>query len=235
MSTRASIATIEEAITRAPPAGSCEPVRPAPVPRYLDLDPAAGLSPRASRLDGLIRAILRDPRWLRGESIEPIATRAAARQVPAANPSLVREAIRRIDPLWDSAAFRALRAAQAGSVRYDFAFTMVHPSDGVPSALTVFHGSCDMLFRDREGQWQAIVVADARACRARQQLRLQLTVQVARTGGFGPVRAGWIVRHSPDGVTAEEAETVFENSAIAHAFADALQSHDRSIAPSVTG
>ncbi len=45
ISTHASIATIEEAITRATPAASAEPVRPVPVPRYLDLDPAAGLSP----------------------------------------------------------------------------------------------------------------------------------------------------------------------------------------------
>lgn len=177
--TRASITTISETIMHAAPAASSEPVRPGSVPQYLDLDPAAGLSPRAARIDALIRAIMRDPRWLSGESMEPIAARAAVRQFPAANPSLVREAVRRIDPLWESLAVRALHTAEAGSVRYDFAFTMAYPPEPVPSAATVFHGSCDMLFRDREGQWQVIIVAEAGASRAVQQLRLQLSVRAA--------------------------------------------------------
>jgi ATP-dependent helicase/nuclease subunit A len=223
-SARASIATIEEAITLATPAGSDDPVRPVPVPRYLDLDPAAGLSPRAGRLDRLIRAILCDPRWLRGEPIEPIATRAAARQVPAANPSLVREAVRRIDPLWDTAAFRALRAAETGSVRNEFAFTIPYSPDGLPTPSTVFHGSCDMLFRDREGQWQVIVVADVAACRARQQLRLQLTVLAARASAFVPIRQGWIVWHGPDGMTTGEAVTIFDDSEIGRGLGDLIRS-----------
>ena len=131
-------------------------------------NPTAGLTPRAARLDGLIRSMLHDPGWRRGESLESIAARASARQVPAANASLVREAVRRMDALWDVEAFRALREADPASVRYDFTFTM-------PSGATVYHGACDVLFRDRQGDWQAIVVADAGADRERQELRLELS------------------------------------------------------------
>ena len=59
---RSSIAAIEEAITRAAPIESSDPERPATSPRYLDLDPTAGLTPRAARLDGLTRSMLRRPR-----------------------------------------------------------------------------------------------------------------------------------------------------------------------------
>ncbi len=191
-SPRASIASIEEAITRAEPVDRVAAPRAAASPRYLDLDPIAGLSPRAARLDGLIRAMLRDPGWRRGESMEAIAVRASARQVPAANASLVREAVRRMDALWDVPAFRALREADPASVRHDFAFTM-------PEGATVYHGACDVLFCDREGLWQAIVVADADADRDRQSLRLELAGRAAIAGGFAPIGPGWVVRHGADG------------------------------------
>ena len=47
---RASIAAIEEAINRAAPIDRREPGRPVPTPRYIDLDPTAGLTPRTARL-----------------------------------------------------------------------------------------------------------------------------------------------------------------------------------------
>ena len=79
------------------------------MPRYLDLDPAAGLPPRAARLDALIRAILRDPAWRRGEALGSVAMRAADRQMPAANLGLIREAVRRMDAWWDAPPFQALQ------------------------------------------------------------------------------------------------------------------------------
>jgi ATP-dependent helicase/nuclease subunit A len=191
-----SIAAIEQAIARAAPIERREPGRSAPSPRYLDLDPTAGLTPRAARLDGLIRSMLRDPGWRRGESLESIAVRASARQVPAANASLVREAVRRMDALWDVPAFRALREADPASVRYGFAFTM-------PSGATVYHGDCDVVFRDRQGQCHVIVVADSGADRERQELRLELSGRAAAASGFVPIGPGWLVRHGPDGLIDE--------------------------------
>jgi ATP-dependent helicase/nuclease subunit A len=207
MTPRSSIAAIEEAIMRAAPIESGDPERPVPAPRYLDLDPTAGLTPRAARLDGLIRSILRDPGWRRGESLESIAIRAAARQVPAANASLVREAVRRMDAWWDVPVFRALRAADPASVRYDFAFTMPHPPGGPPSTSTVIHGTCDVLFRDRQDHWQVIVVADAGADRERQNLRLELSGRAAAASGCGPIHQGSLVWHGHDGVVNVDAET----------------------------
>ncbi len=93
-----------------------------------------------------------------------------------------------MDALWDHSAFRALREADPASVRYDFAFTM-------PSGATVYHGACDVLFRDRQGQWQVIVVADARANRDRQDLRLELSGRAVAASGFAPIGPGWLVWH----------------------------------------
>jgi hypothetical protein len=216
-STRASITTIEEAITSVELAVADEPARPTPAPRYVDLDSPAGLTPRAARLDDLIRAILRDPRWLRGESIEAIAARAAARQVPAANPSLIREAIHRIDPLWDCPAFQALRAAEPGSVRYDVTFTIPYSPDESTTPPTVFHGTCDVLFRDWKSEWQLIVIADAGACRASQSLRLQLSARAAAASGLAPIRQGWIVRHGGSVESACDIETALDPDALARA------------------
>ncbi len=125
---------------------------------YLDLDPSAGLPPRAARLDALVRSIVRDPRWRRDSppALEPLAARAGARQVPAASPGLVRDAVRRLDALWDLSAFQALRAASRrpdADVRDDLEFTLAPSEAGRPDGrpATVFHGAVDLAFRDREG------------------------------------------------------------------------------------
>ncbi|MGP0062547.1 MAG: 3'-5' exonuclease [Isosphaeraceae bacterium] len=192
-SSGSSIGAIEQAIARAAPTERVASSRRVPVPRYLDLDPAAGLSPRAARLDGLVRAMLRDPGWRRGDAFDAIAGRASERQVPAANPSLMVEAMRRMEALWDVPAFRALREADPGSVRYDFAFTM-------PVGESVYHGACDVLFRDGRGLWQVIVLADAGAGRERPELRLEFSNRAAAASGFAPIGPGWVVRHGSDGV-----------------------------------
>ncbi|MHB1561480.1 MAG: UvrD-helicase domain-containing protein, partial [Isosphaeraceae bacterium] len=64
---RLSITAIAETIEGAgPPASSGEETtRPCGVPGYLELDPAARAASRATRLDGLVRAIVRDARWRR--------------------------------------------------------------------------------------------------------------------------------------------------------------------------
>ena len=108
-SPRLSISAIEQAITRAGPPLRDEPVRMIAPPRYVDLDPAWGLSPRVARLDALVRSIVRDPQWRRREApaLEALAAHAGARQVPAASPGLIRDAVRRLDALWGLTSFRA--------------------------------------------------------------------------------------------------------------------------------
>jgi hypothetical protein len=199
-------------------------------PRYLDLGPSAGLSPRAARLDTLIRSIVRDPHWRRGEApaLGPLAARVGARQVPAASPGLIRDAVRRLDALWDLSAFRSLRAAASGTetvVIDDLEFTLAPgdagPSHGRPG--TVFHGAGDLAFRDREGRWHVIVVADARACPARERLRLQLAATAVRGRGLEPIDRGWLVRHGPDGAAQEEVVVEFGDGEIAHAMAELIE------------
>jgi ATP-dependent helicase/nuclease subunit A len=226
---RLSISAIEETIAKAGAAVEDEPSRPGVPPRYLDLEPSAGLSPRVARLDALVRSIVRDPRWRRREmpALGPLADRAGARQVPAAGPGLIRDAVRRLDALWNLSAFRALRAAASGAeavVTDDLEFTLapadIGRSEGRPA--TVFHGSGDLAFRDREGRWHLIVVADARACAVRQRLRLQLAAMSARARGFEPIARGWLVRHGPDGAAREEVVTQFDEEMVVRTLAELI-------------
>jgi ATP-dependent helicase/nuclease subunit A len=225
-SPRLSITAIEDTISKAGTPTDDEPTRPVAPPHYLDLDPSAGLPPRAARLDALIRSIVRDPRWRRTEppALETLAARVGARQVPAAGPALIRDAVRRLDALWDLPAFRALRTAASrpdDAVRDDLEFTLAPADTGRQS--TVFHGAADLALRDREGRWHLIAVADARACTARHRLRLQLAAMAARSRGLAPIARGWLVRHGPDGAAHEEVVTTFNAAEINRAMAELLQ------------
>jgi hypothetical protein len=230
-SPRLSISAIEQAIARAGPPLRDEPVPMIAPPRYVDLDPAWGLSPRVARLDALVRSIVRDPQWRRREApaLEALAAHAGARQVPAAGPGLIRDAVRRLDALWGLTAFRALRAAASrpdADIRDDLEFTLARGeadagrTDARPTS--VFHGAVDLAFRDREGHWNLIVVADAQAGPARHRLRLQLAATTAQARGLGPIARGWLVRHGPDGAAHEEAITEFDDEEIRRAMAELL-------------
>ncbi len=169
---------------------------------------------RAARLEALIRSIVRDPQWRRAEAraFESLAARAGARQVPAASPNLIRDAALRLDALRDLPAFRGLRAAT--SIRDDLGFTLAAGDS------TVFHGAGDLAFRDREGRWHLIVIADAGGCPARLRLRLQLAAMAARARGLEPIARGWLVRHGPDRAAHEEVVTDFGDDEIARAIGD---------------
>jgi ATP-dependent helicase/nuclease subunit A len=208
----ASIASIEATITRAMLHDWAEPGRALPPPRCLDLDPTAGLPPRAARLDRLIRSILSDPRWLRDTPLDVLAARAAQRQTPAANPALIREALQRLRPWLDRPASQGLHAADPASIRSDLAFTIPYPLEGEPA--TVLLGTCDLVFRDRQGRWHLLVVADVRTPRARQALRLQLAALAAPARGLTPVHQGWLIWHGPDRETTHDIETVFHAEAV---------------------
>jgi ATP-dependent helicase/nuclease subunit A len=218
----ASIASIEATITRAVLLDRVEDESPVPPPRYLDLDPTAGLPPRAARLDRLIRSILGDPRWLQGAPLEDVAARAATRQMPAANSALIREALRRLRPWLDRPSLQGLHAADPASIHRDLAFALPDPPDGPPT--TVLQGTCDLVFRDRQGRWHLLVVADARTSRARQGLRLQLAALAAPARGFTPVHQGWLIWHGPDRPTTHDIEPVFDSHARAAYLAELTRS-----------
>jgi ATP-dependent helicase/nuclease subunit A len=230
-SPRLSISAIEQAIARAGPPVRDEPARPVAPPRYVDLDPASGLSPRVARLDALVRSIVRDPQWRRREApaLEALAAHAGARQVPSAGPGLIRDAVRRLDALWGLPAFRALRAAASrpdAEIRDDLEFALAWGefeagrADAGPTS--VFHGAGDLAFCDREGRWSVIDVADVRACPARHRLRLQIAATTATARGLGPIARGWLVRHGPDGAAHEEVVTEFNDQEIRRALAELL-------------
>jgi hypothetical protein len=203
---------IEKTIVQAAPLQPAHQQSRSAVPRYVDLDPESGLSPRAARLDRLVRSLLVDLRWLRGMALVDVATMAAARQSPAASPGLVREALRHVS-LWPGfPVFRRLRAADPATVQHDLPFTMTFPLDGAVS--TVFHGTCDVVFRDQEGHWTVLIVADSGASRAHQKLRLQLAGLAASARGFGPARRGWLIWHGAGGSEAEETESILETHEI---------------------
>jgi ATP-dependent helicase/nuclease subunit A len=192
---RSPLDEIAQAITAAP----LPPERGSPAasyrPRFVDLDPARGLSPRAARLDRLVRTILADPKLFQPGQLPAIAARAARRQDPLATPSLVAEAIDRLRPWLEGPFGRELAASTA--IERDLDWTVAWPPDS--SHPTVYEGGIDLLARDREGSWRLILVSDASSSEAHERVRLLLSSHVANTLGHGPIRQGWSLRLGPGG------------------------------------
>ncbi len=207
-SPRMPIHAIADAIASA---GWPDAAKPALKPgdsRFVDLDPARELTPRAARIDALVRVIVRDPQWRcpHPPAFNDLATAAGSRQVPAAGPSLIREAVRRLDALDALSVFRALRASAQGpitDVRDDLDFTLTRGHQDRATAI-VYQGFADLAFRDPEGRWNLITLADARCCPSRQRLRLSLAAEAAQAIGLDPIARGWLIRHAPDGTATEE-------------------------------
>ena len=82
------LAAIERAIVETEIGEPEQLSRPSPRPGLIDFDPARRLSPRAARLDRLIRAMIADKGLLRGEPLAEACARVGARQAPAANSAL---------------------------------------------------------------------------------------------------------------------------------------------------
>ncbi len=217
------ISAIEEAITRATRVDRQDTSRPSPPPRYLDLDPAAGLPPRAARLDGLIRSILRDPAG--------VATRRSARLRSRRGSTNARRE-HGPDPRGRAAdgclvGRPALPGAQERRPVLHQARLCIHDSASIGwfvLGTDRFRGACDVLFRDRQGHWQLIVIADTMAQMARQHVRLQLSARAARSAGYTPIRQGWLVSHGPDGELNHEVVTGFDDAAIAQSVSEVIRS-----------
>ena len=164
--------------------------RPRPCPRFIDLDPAAHLSSRSSRLDQLIRATAFDPDLLRGEPLEAVCLRLASRQVPAANAALIEAAIRWLEPWPATWLFQRLSALTEEAIKRHQVWTVPWPSPDQPTIL--FRGFCDLLARGRRDVWHPVLLTSARSVVEADRLRLLLSLKAAAaTLGMGP--AWWVL------------------------------------------
>jgi ATP-dependent helicase/nuclease subunit A len=193
-----------------PPAGLVPPG-----PRFLDLDSARGLSPRAARLDRLARAVLADPAALRPGALAEVTRRAARRQSPVAHADLIEEALRRLGP-WLAGSFGD-RLARASKVERGFEWTVEWPADS-PRA-TVVRGWADLIARDDRGVWTVIVVSPPGAPEALEHLRWVLSAYAAERLGRSPVGPGWRLVLGQGTLRGEEA---FGGDVIHAAFRGAL-------------
>jgi ATP-dependent helicase/nuclease subunit A len=190
-----------------------------PAPRFVDLDAARGLSPRASRIDRLIRSVLADPRALSARdpraALADAARRAARRQDPVARADLVAEALGLLEPWIAGRLGKDLASASALERGGEWAVTW--PPDGRDEA-TVFRGTTDVFARDAGGSWRAWVFSTPGASAPVERLRLLLSARAAEPLGLGPVVQGWRVGLG-DGLIGEES---FGDEVIAAAVRDAL-------------
>lgn len=184
-----------------------------PAPRFVDLDAARGLSPRAARLDRLIRSILADPRLTTVRdpqaALAAAARRAARRQDPVARDDLRDEAVALLAP-WLTGKFGTDLASSA-SLERGAEWTVSWPSTGDDA--TVFRGTTEFFARDASGSCFAITFSTPGAPDPVERLRLLLSARAAEGLGFGPVVRGWRVRLG-DGLHGEES---FDDATLASA------------------
>lgn len=182
-------------------------------PRFVDLDAARGLTPRAGRLDRLIRSILSDPRVPSSRdpraALADAARRAARRQDPVAHADLADEAVRLLEP-WVAGQFGA-DLASSSAVERGAEWTVAWPDPAGES--TVFRGRTEFLAREPGGAWRVLTFSTPGASEPVERLRLLLSARAATVLGLGPVAAGWRVRLG-EGLHGEE---VFGDGALAAA------------------
>jgi ATP-dependent helicase/nuclease subunit A len=218
--TRRPLDEIARTITAAPPPPTRVPPAAASRPRFIELDPARGLSPRSARLDRLVRTILADPKSSQPGQLAAVAERAARRQAPLAPPSLVSEALDRLRPWLEGPFGRDLAAATA--IERGLAWTVAWPPDSADP--TIFQGRIDLLARKGPGAWWLVLVSDATSSEAWERLRLVLSAHAAAALGFGPIRRASRLRLGPGGGWKEEDPQWMTNSgSIQGAVDDVLQ------------
>ena len=163
-------------------------------PRYVELDPAAGLPSTAARLDRLVRAILADPLGLDPSALERVADRAGRLQDPAASRDLRRKAIERV-----AEATPVIREfARGAEVHRGVEWTETVAFGDEP---IVFRGRADFLVRDPLEGPKVLIVSDFAAVGPAERLRLLLSARLGERMGLGPARKGLWLRLGPGGGT----------------------------------
>ncbi len=180
-------------------------------PRFVDLDAERRLSPRAERLDRLLRSILLDPNALRPGRLAEVARRAGSRQIPVASPDLVEEVARWLAP-WINGPIGADLLKAAVIVRgKEWAVVQ----DG-----TVFQGRTDFFARDSNGRSRAVNFEIRGASRPIERLRLLLSARATEA----PIHQGILIRLD-DGICLEDD---FSEAVIKEAVADVFPTLNRS-------
>ncbi len=156
------------------------------LPRFVDLDPAAGLPSTLARLDRLTRTILAEPDALDPAALGRIADRAARLQDPVASVDLRRRAVERLAEV-----LPVIReAAGPAVILRGVEWTEVVDLDG---DRVVFRGRADLAFRDASGHRSVVIVSDSAAIGPAERLRLLLS------GRAGAATRGIWIRSGPGG------------------------------------
>lgn len=167
------------------------PAEPAPLPRFIDLDPPLLDSSRAGRVGALFRACAVDPGLLAGEPAAAVAARVGARQTPAANAGRIGEAAAKLGAWVASPFCNRLRKTPAEGVRGPRSWTW----RASPAALPVVRGSCDALAQADDGAWRPLVFLLPGESETWARARAALSL-AALPMKLGPA---WLIRIGPDG------------------------------------
>src|SRR5581483_4585600 len=126
-----------------------------------------------TRLDRLVRLILKDPRSLSGHDLNEAAQRAGRKMALGPSSGLVDEAIDRLSP-WLAGPFGE-RLRDAKSIERSVEWSLAWPAD-VANA-TVFHGRADFVIQEHSGEWMVVNVCLAEANAARERARVLLAAR----------------------------------------------------------
>jgi ATP-dependent helicase/nuclease subunit A len=156
-------------------------------PRLLDLDPCRTLPPRAALCERLLSACLRDPALFDSRDGDSLVREAARRLGVLASEGTMREAGRRVGSWLSSGDAEELRTAQV--VERGESWSVAWPQDDPEPC--VFRGRAEFVYRNRRGEWVAVIVSSPEAPEGAECLRLLLSA-VAQTHPTGTaIRHGW--------------------------------------------
>jgi len=220
------LSAIERAIVETEIGEPEQVLRPSPRPGLIDFDPARRLSPRAARLDRLIRALIADKGLLRGEPLAEACARVGARQAPAASSSLIAEAVTWLEPWLATPVFQELRdAARARRpIERNLEWTIAWPLDENHS--TVLRGCSEAIYRDQRGRWRPVIVSTAAGDSQAERLRLMLSGVAALQRGFDPGGPGWWVHLGTDEKMLVDVHVNFNPAAIGQTLEEWLRASD---------
>jgi ATP-dependent helicase/nuclease subunit A len=144
-------------------------------PRFVDLLETPDQSPRAVRVQQLVRAILDDPRAV----VEPLkladaARRAGRRLEPPASSELIADTVRLLDP-WFSGPLRA-EYARSSQIERGYDWTLNWPPSSEQS--TVFQGRAEFVVCEPSGARSVLIVSAPGTLEPMERLRLLLSARV---------------------------------------------------------
>jgi hypothetical protein len=184
------------------------------VPRTIDLDPALSLTPRAARLDRLIRSMIVDKGLLQGGSLAEACARLGRRQIPVANSILVAEAAARLESWPGTPIFQELRAALRSRrpIESCRAWSIAWPLEGNNSV--AIHGSCDAIYRDQKGRWRPVIVSTTSQDDHAERLRLAFSALAIEKLGLVPTGPSWFVYPGTDREMLADAYVDFNSASL---------------------